>query len=137
MGRLQPSEVFPAGVDGIAGSGLWYVDVEHDGRTSSSDEEVEIVSTRATLRTPLPRRAAESFASSGGTATGARTVRGWSFTKNDWLDFAIVQRSSIGETPLPGPAIILEETATTYMDAEFEARLHPSGSIFITDTREA
>lgn len=34
-----------AGVDGIAGSGLWYVDVEHDGRTSSSDEEVEIVAS--------------------------------------------------------------------------------------------
>jgi uncharacterized protein len=32
-------------VDGLAGSGLWYVDIDHDGRTSASDEEVEAVSS--------------------------------------------------------------------------------------------
>ncbi len=32
-----------AGIDGVSGSGLWYLDVAHDGRTSSSDEEVEAV----------------------------------------------------------------------------------------------
>jgi predicted RecB family nuclease len=31
------------GVAGLSGSGLWCVDVDHDGRTSSSDEEVEVV----------------------------------------------------------------------------------------------
>ena len=34
-----------ADVDGLAGSGLWYVDIDHDGRTSASDEEVEAVSS--------------------------------------------------------------------------------------------
>ena len=32
-----------AGIEGMSGSGLWCVDVDHDGRTSSSDEEVEVV----------------------------------------------------------------------------------------------
>lgn len=31
------------GIKALSGSGLWYIDVEHDGRTSSSDEEVEVV----------------------------------------------------------------------------------------------
>ena len=31
------------GVDGLDGSGLWYLDVDHDGRTSASDEEVDAV----------------------------------------------------------------------------------------------
>jgi uncharacterized protein len=31
------------GIDGLSGSGLWYADVHHVGRTSSSDEEVDVV----------------------------------------------------------------------------------------------
>jgi N-methylhydantoinase A len=102
------------------------------------DEEVEIVSARATLRTPLPRRAAESFAAAASTnGTGAKTVKAYSFTKGDWLDFAIVQRANLGSETVSGPAIVLEETATTYLDAEFEAHVHESGSLFINDTKEA
>lgn len=101
------------------------------------DEEVEIVSIRATLRTPLPRRAAESFTATSPNGKAGKTVRAYSFTKGDWLDFAIIQRLDIGSDPVRGPAIILEETATTYMDAEFEAYVHESGSLFINDTKEA
>ena len=32
-----------AGINGLTHNGLWYAEVEHDGRTSSSDEEVEVV----------------------------------------------------------------------------------------------
>jgi predicted RecB family nuclease len=46
-GRLapQPSSINQvlSGIGELSGSGLFYVDVKHDGRTSSSDEEVEIV----------------------------------------------------------------------------------------------
>lgn len=46
--RLASKDVFAhqglVGIDGLAGSRLWYIDVEHDGCTSSSDEEVEAVS---------------------------------------------------------------------------------------------
>ena len=101
------------------------------------DEEVEIVSVRATLRTPLPRRAAESFAAAASTNGTGGTVKAYSFTKGDWLDFAIFQRANIGTESVKGPAIVLEETATTYIDAEFEAHAHESGSLFINDTKEA
>jgi N-methylhydantoinase A len=101
------------------------------------DEQVEIVSVRATLRTPLPRRAAESFTATSANGQGGKTVRAYSFTKGDWLDFAILQRASIGSEPVRGPAIVLEETATAYVDAEFEAHVHESGSLFINDTKQA
>ena len=101
------------------------------------DEQVEIVSIRATLRTPLPRRAAESLTTTSTSTSGRDSVRAYSFTKSEWLDFAVVHRSDIGSDPLAGPAIILEETATTYLDADFEAHTHESGSLFINDTKEA
>ena len=100
------------------------------------DEEVEIVSLRATLRTPLPRRAAERSAATGPSGA-AHASRGLLVhARASGSPFAIVERSSVGAAALPGPAILLEETATTYLDAEFEARAHESGSLFINDTRE-
>jgi N-methylhydantoinase A len=102
------------------------------------DEEVEIVSLRATLRTPLPRRAAEHMAAVSVEGRPESTIDAYSFTKGEWIGFRIVERSQLEQgSVLAGPVIILEETATTFLDAEFEARVHESGSLFITDTREA
>jgi uncharacterized protein len=51
-----------AGINGITDNGLWYAEVEHDGRTSSSDEEVEVVARLvAALTSP-----GSSWTSSGG-----------------------------------------------------------------------
>jgi N-methylhydantoinase A len=100
------------------------------------DEEVEIVSLRATLRTPLPRRTAErpSLAASDGRAEAS--VEAYSFTRGEWTSFRVVERSGLAPAAVvSGPAILLEETATTYLDAEFEARVHEQGSLFVTDTR--
>ena len=97
------------------------------------EEEVEIVSLRATLRTPLPRRAGEHVAASDEAPLDAE-AQAYSFTEERWLPFRILRRSQI-EGTLTGPAIVLEETATTYLDAGFEARVHDSGSLFVTDTR--
>lgn len=96
------------------------------------DEEVEIVSLRATLRTPLPRRASEHMATRQNGSAEA-TFDAFSFTKGEWLPFRIIERSQL-EGTVAGPAIILEDTATTYLDAEFEARVHESGSMFVADT---
>jgi N-methylhydantoinase A len=99
------------------------------------EEEVEIVSLRATLRTPLPRRTAEPVAPTTDNTARPGSVSAFSFTRSEWLDFAVVDRSSLDPaSALPGPAILLEDTATTYMDAEFEARVHESGSLLIADT---
>jgi N-methylhydantoinase A len=100
------------------------------------DEQVEIVSLRATLRTPLPRRAAEHMGATPPDGRGAASIEAYSFTKGEWTPFRILRRAAVDE-PVAGPAILLEETATTYLDAEFEARPHESGSLFITDTGAA
>ena len=99
------------------------------------DEAVEIVSLRATIRTALPRRAAESPAAAAPMPAGG-TVQGWSFDRGQVLEFAIVDRGSIDERGLQGPAVILEETATTYLDADFHARLAPGGILVMRDTKE-
>jgi N-methylhydantoinase A len=98
------------------------------------DETVEIVAFRATLRTPLARRATERLAASGGDGS-VGTINAWSFSRGEQLPFAILDRSAINETGISGPAIVLEETATTYLDADFDARLGAGGALHLTDTK--
>ena len=104
------------------------------------DEEIEIVSLRATIRTSLPRRAAESppaaSVAAGGSGAAGGTVEAWSFTRGERLPFAIVDRASITAAGLAGPAIVLEETATTYLDADFHACPGAGGILAIRDTKE-
>jgi uncharacterized protein len=68
-GRLtsSPSSVNQvlSGVSELSGRGLFYVDVSHDGRTSSSDEEVEVI---ADLVSRLTAESATWTASDGVTA---------------------------------------------------------------------
>jgi len=97
-------------------------------------EPVEIVSVRATLRTPLPRlrsdwQVAEHLPVAAGGAIDAH-----SFTRGERASFPLLSRSEISPgTTLPGPVIVLEETATTYVDAGFELSVHPSGILFLND----
>jgi N-methylhydantoinase A len=94
------------------------------------DEEVEIVSLRATLTTPLPARSeriASVLVDGGRTTTDA-----WSFARNETLRFTTVGRDSLAPgTRVTGPAILLEQTATTYLDAGFVALVHESGALFL------
>jgi N-methylhydantoinase A len=102
------------------------------------EEQVEIVAVRGTLRTPLPRRGAAREARRAAAEGGSSPWTAYSFTKGERLPFEIVDRSSLAEgDTVKGPAILLEETATTYLDAGFEARAHPSGALFITDLEHA
>lgn len=99
------------------------------------DEAVEIVSLRATIRTPLPRRAEPVGVSTnghGGAAQPEGTIRAYSFADGDWTDFAVVQRAGLTPgTSVTGPTILLEETATSYIDRGFSGRVHESGSIVL------
>jgi N-methylhydantoinase A len=99
------------------------------------DEQVEIVSVRATLRTPLPRRAEEHLSrATQPDGRRPRTLQAYSFTRDRRLPFQVVDRSTLGvDAVVTGPAILLEETATNYLDAEFVARVHPSGALYIDD----
>ena len=64
-------------------------------------------------------------------------MHAWSFSRGEGLTFAVVDRSQIGQAGLPGPAIVLEETATTYLDADFVATIGPGGVMHLTDIKGA
>jgi len=100
------------------------------------DERLEIVCLRATVRSRLPQIGLPSFSSR---ASGAKNVAidAWSFSRAKQLRFAIIDRTSVGGDGIWGPAIIVEETATTYLDADFTARTAGGGVLRITDTRES
>lgn len=99
---------------------------------STMEEDAEIVSVRATLRKPLPRREESNVSFVGAGSSGGGSFDAYSFTAEKKMPFALVNRGalSVGDT-VDGPAIIGEETATTYLDAGFRATVHKSGCLFI------
>ena len=99
------------------------------------DEDVQIVAVRATVSTPLPRRGIGSaVALRDDSSPVSAAAQAFSFTAGGWLTFQVRGRSSIAVGDVvEGPAIILEATATTYLDDGFVARAGPLGMLFITD----
>jgi N-methylhydantoinase A len=96
------------------------------------EEDVEIVSVRATLRTALPRRAEDHAATASPDGKPSATVEAYSFTRGASLAFTVLQRETLeAGAELEGPAIVLEETATTYVDADYLARVDDSGCLFL------
>ena len=94
------------------------------------DEEVEIVSLRATLTTPLPARGERIAAVQAD--GGAATTDAWSFAHDETLSFTTVGRGALAPgAEIAGPAILLEQTAVTYLDAGFVARVHESGALLL------
>src|SRR5207244_2694414 len=94
------------------------------------DEEVEIVSLRATLTTPLPARSERVAAVQ--VDGGAATTDAWSFARNESLRFTTVARDALAPgAEIAGPAILLEQTAVTYLDAGFVACVHESGALLL------
>ncbi len=108
---------------------------------STIDEQVEIVCVRAIVdRTSDDAQlsgASNGHARTTTTAAArpatARTRSAWSFTAERELPFAIIERDSL--TPgsrLQGPAIVLEPTATTYLDDGYALEVHPQGAVVIS-----
>jgi N-methylhydantoinase A len=104
---------------------------------SEMDENVEIITWRATTRTSLPRRARQAPPAAAAAApTEVEHGQAYSFTAGAMRDFAIVARAAVtAERPLAGPAIVLEDTATTYVDEGFHAEPHGSGALVISSDR--
>ena len=95
------------------------------------EEAVEIVSMRATVRLPLPKREWGKFSPVAERSHGS--VRAWSFESDNWRDFQVLDRGAAGPgNVIAGPAIILEQTSTTYLDAGHSARVHGTGCLVIT-----
>ena len=98
------------------------------------DVEITIVSVRAIERTALPRPTDRPVVDSSARRTGA-TSRAYSFQAEDWLDFEVIDRDALapGDT-FSGPAIVLEDTATSYIDVGMEGVVHEGGALIVTDT---
>jgi N-methylhydantoinase A len=104
------------------------------------DEELEIVCVRAIATTPLEHTAsaASSNGDQGSPSGGNGTVQAWSFTAGELTDFAVIERSQLGrDAEVEGPAIVREQTTTTYVDSGYRATVHPGGSLLIDRGGEA
>jgi N-methylhydantoinase A len=102
------------------------------------DAQVEIVTVRVSMRLPLPRRS--STLGGDSRATHALVKKGhesYSFSRQEWLPFALVDRSALSPgMSIAGPAIVLEETATTYLDADFGAKVLETGALMLSEQGE-
>lgn len=98
---------------------------------SELEEAVEMVSVRATLRTPLPRlEERPTFA--GGDRLISTDHQAYSFHGGRFTTFVVRDRSTLvpGRT-YPGPMIITELTATTYVDEDFTVEVLDDGSLLL------
>lgn len=102
-----------------------------------TDEPMEIVSIRATARTPLPRRQGTRFGEGPGNAASRQALQAYSFRRQTMTEFAVWRRESlpVGRS-VSGPAIVTEATTTTYVDAGWMIHVDTSGCMILT-TEEA
>ncbi|QBK31845.1 hydantoinase/oxoprolinase family protein [Roseitalea porphyridii] len=93
------------------------------------NETVELVSVRASKTLPLPRRdiGEKPDAMPG---TEREPLSAYSFARQRRVPFRIVEREAIVE-PVAGPAIIIEATTTTYLDADWTARIGAIGEMIL------
>jgi N-methylhydantoinase A len=93
---------------------------------------VEAVASRATTRTVLAAR--PSTRPDAGEAPPAETTETWSFRRGERLTFDVVSRRSMDAgAVIAGPALVLEGTATTYIDHGFEGAVDDDGNLVLAD----
>jgi N-methylhydantoinase A len=99
----------------------------------SFDVGITIVSVRAIERTALPRPSDRPTSRAPGARRAGATAPAFSFAAGEWLDFQVVDRAELaaGDT-FAGPAIVLEPTTTSYVDAGLEGRVHDGGALLLT-----
>ena len=95
---------------------------------STMEFDVEIVAIRATNRIPLPRR---EHAAPSVQAGAQSTWPAYSFSRGEYIDFDVIDRSSIGDE-ISGPVIITESTTTLYVDADWSVRAGSKGELVLT-----
>lgn len=89
------------------------------GRTfgATMNQDVELVSVRASTIVPLPRRELRYMPKQTESA-GDRVMEVYSFETKSRVPFRIIPRGRI-TGKVKGPAIVIEETTTTYVDVEW------------------
>ena len=101
---------------------------------SKLDTIIEIVSIRASLRVPLPRKTGMGKINEELSASVNDKIKCYSFDSDQIEEFQIVQRSQI-DKEFSGPAIILESTAVTYVDKNYLVKKDNKDHLIITDTK--
>jgi N-methylhydantoinase A len=98
------------------------------------DVGVDILAVRAIERTALPRPAPGAWAgSSDGAPAASETSTAYSFTREEWCEFDVLSRAAVAPgATFEGPAIVMEPTTTTYVDAGLHGVVHESGALILT-----
>jgi N-methylhydantoinase A len=96
-------------------------------------EPTEVVTVRATARRRLPNRSKPVLSDERTGVARAATVKGYSFVRERWLDFAVLERADLRPaSTVDGPAIIFEPTTTIYVDDEFVIGVDDSATLSLT-----
>ena len=96
------------------------------------DAGIQVVTLRAALRQTLPRRKERVRSASRG-STRTRIRPAWSFANQAMVEFALLDRADLPvDSVTPGPAIVAEPTATTYVDSNYSIRVDEHGCMRLT-----
>jgi N-methylhydantoinase A len=101
---------------------------------ATMNEVVEIVSVRASVRVPLPRREQKITQGAAAPQEAPEVGEAWSFSLDRRVPFQLLPRAAIDT--LDGPAIVTEDTATLYLDAGWRAMAGTHGELVITQVRQ-
>ena len=103
------------------------------------DTPVEVATVRATTRTLLrPAEGVPAAATHGGQRSESTSVQAYSFSQGHRTEFVLIDRSElVVGSPLAGPAIVVEETSTTFVDAGFSAELSQTGALVLARVTSA
>ena len=99
---------------------------------SKLDTIIEIVSIRASIRVPLPRKSEGGSVLEEDIFLSTNKISCFSFSENKNLDFEIISRSKINEKKT-GPMIIVESTAITYVDANYHVNIDGENNLLLTN----
>ena len=99
---------------------------------SKLDTMVEIVSTRASIRVQLPRKSESGKIKEEDISFIKNKIDCYSFSKNKNIQFDIVSRSKI-DSKTSGPLIILESTAITYVDVNYDVSKDANNNLLIVN----
>ena len=99
---------------------------------SKLDTIIEIVSTRASLRVQLPRKSESGKIDEVGIEVSNNQIECYSFTENKKIQFDLVARSKI-DSKVSGPLIIIESTAITYVDINYDVDKDSNGNLILVN----
>ena len=99
---------------------------------SKLDTIIEIVSTRASLRVQLPRKSESGKIDEIGIEVSNSQIECYSFTEDKKIQFDLVARSKI-DSKVSGPLIIIESTAITYVDINYDVNKDSNGNLILVN----